>query len=83
MLFFAPAAWSFDAGVTGNGTANVFWGDLRGDDGRLDLEGEVGEGGAVRIEGIEEVEALGEDEARSFVSFEGFTGTISCGRSAM
>lgn len=82
MLFFNPEA-SLDAGVPGKGTANGFCGDLSGDDGRFDLDGEVGEGGVVKMEALVEAEAFGEEEARSRVRFEGFAGRISCGRSAL
>lgn len=82
MLLFDPDA-SLDAGVTGKGIANSFCGDFKGEEGCLDFDGEVGEGGVVRIEALVEADAFGEEEARSRVRLEGFAGRISCGRSAM
>jgi len=75
-----------DARGKGNGLAKsrddepILTGDLKGD--RLDnLAGEVGDGGVARI--VAEADVLGEDEASSRVSVEGFAGVISCGKSAM
>jgi hypothetical protein len=57
-----------------------FVGDFEAD--ALDaFAGDVGEGGVDNI--FIEDGALGEADARSWVSFEGLVGTINCGRSAM
>ena len=62
------------------GRADPFVGDLD-NDALGAFTGDVGEGGVDKV--FIEDEALGEVDARSWVSLEGLLGTINCGRSAM